>query len=90
MKKDIFDIYKTYRAGILFCIMILASFYFVIVQPLIDGPYGISDERKLVIVIAWSILVLLILFNKGARQNRIDRWGSSNIFVSLFREEKKK
>jgi hypothetical protein len=88
--KKLYDAIIDYKAGIVFCLMIIASFYYVIVQPLIDGPYGINDGRKLVIVITWSLLILLILFSKGARQNRIDRWGSSNIFVSLFRKEKKK
>jgi uncharacterized membrane protein len=88
--KKLYDAIIDYKAGIFFCLMILASVYFVVAQPLINGPCGISDERKLIIVIAWVILVCMILFSKGAKQNRINMWGSSNIFVALFKKEKKK
>jgi hypothetical protein len=54
----------------------------------IGGVYiGNVGRAFICIIIFWFIREILL--NKTARQRRIDKFGTSNFFVALFKEEKK-
>lgn len=56
-------------------------------KSLYGNKLGPISMGVVIIVPIW--FTYQILFNKVARQRRIDKFGTSNFFVALFKEEKK-
>lgn len=73
MKKNIIP-------GIIFCLTIPTSIYMVFFKS--NNIY-----EKVILVTCWIILLRLFLFNKKASERRKNMYGSSNIFVALFKDE---
>ena len=74
MKKNIIP-------GLLFVAMIPASFWIVFFS---DRDLFI----KITLIVCWAWLTQMFLFNKKAKKIRKERYGTSNIFVALFKEGK--
>lgn len=69
-------------SGLIFCLLIVLSIYQVFINPV--GKY-----HTILLVCVWVFLIKLF-YNKGAREIRRKRHGTSNIFVALFRKENNK
>ena len=66
--------------GLIFCLLIVLSIYQVFISPV--GKY-----HTIILICAWLFL-LRLFYMKKYREIRRQKYGTSNIFVALFKKDK--